>query len=57
MKKIFGSGKTLAGAIAVAACAVLDYFGYHDIAKLVGGLGCGTIAVGLGHKLQKLLNG
>lgn len=56
MKDMIGNGKTVTGGIAVGVSAILLYFGYNDLAALVGTLGGGTIAIGLGHKLQKVKN-
>ena len=56
MKDLFGGGKTITGMIAVAAGAILSYLGYPDIAKLVMTIGGSLGAVGVAHKVQKIVS-
>ena len=56
MKSLFGGGKTFMGMITVAAGAVLSYLGYADVAKLVMTVGGSLGAVGVAHKVQKLVD-
>lgn len=45
--------KTWAGAGFIAAGAVLEYFGYSDLAKGILMVGGALGLVGLGHKIEK----
>jgi hypothetical protein len=56
MKSLFGSGKTFIGMITVAAGAICGYLGYPDVAKLIMVVGGSLGAVGVAHKVQKLVD-
>jgi hypothetical protein len=56
MKSLFGSGKTFIGMLTVAAGAGLSYLGYEDVAKLIMTVGGSLGAVGVAHKVQKLVD-
>jgi len=52
-KTMMHGWKTWAGAGLIAAAAVLNYFGYVEIAKLVLVVGGSLGLIGLGHKIEK----
>jgi small-conductance mechanosensitive channel len=53
MKKFFGGGKSVGGAIIAGAGAIAAYLGYPDVGALVASLGATLFGVGIAHKLQK----
>jgi hypothetical protein len=56
MKKFFGSGKSVAGAIIVGAGAICHYLGVDpSIVALIEGLGASLFGVGVAHKIQKVV--
>ena len=53
MKKFFGGGKSVGGAIVAGAGAIACYLGYPDVGKMIIGLGGSLFGIGIAHKLQK----
>lgn len=45
--------KTITGAIIVAGGAVLEFFGYGEIAKAIMGVGAALGIIGIGHKIDR----
>ena len=52
-EKTMKGWKTWVGAALVASSAVLGFFGFHEEAKGVLGLGAAFGLVGIGHKIEK----
>lgn len=52
----FGYGKTIAGAIIVAAGAFCGFMGYTDYQNTIIAVGAALGLVGIGHKIERLVN-